>query len=227
MPVSDAVVYRVGRGGRTVARGAPETIGDRPGAALPVAVAAPRGPPTPTAARAVARTAERLLAQLGPARHEVEVTAVWTGSVPGPDPASGEAVLVAVTLLSGAVVVDGEWLLPVRSWSGNYVQGGDCGLDVLPAGPPVEQRVLALACEVVDAHGSAPVRSFLVVVTPPQVRLVRIYDSQDHWLAEQPVVGGVVVTPLPPGTATVEAVTAGGIGLGRTGLLARGVDFGT
>jgi hypothetical protein len=181
----------------------------------------------PPGARAVDRTAERLLAQLGPARHEIDVTAVWTGSVPGPDPASGEAVLVAVTQPSGAVVVDGEWVLPVQSSSGDYVQGGDCGLDVLPAGPPVEQRVLALACDVVDARGRAPVRAFLVVVTPPQVRLVRIYDGRDRWLGEHPVTDGVVVVPLPPGTATVEAVTADGIGLGRGPLLARGVDFAT
>lgn len=227
VPVNGAVIYRVQRGGRTVARGAPETIGDRPGAPLPVAVTSPRGPPSPAAARAVHRTAEQLLAHLGPAPHEVAVTAVWTGGVPGPGPASGEAVVVAVTLPSGAVVVDGEWLLPVTSPSGDYVQRGDCGLDVLPAGPPVEQRVLPLACDVVDGHGGAPVRTFLVVVTPPPVRLVRVYDSQDHWLAEQPVVGGVVVTPLPLGAATVEAVTAGGIGLGRVALLARGVDFGT
>jgi hypothetical protein len=175
----------------------------------------------------VERTAERLLAQLGPARHEVAVTAVWTGNVPGPNAASGEAVLVAVTVPSGAVVVDGEWLLPVSSPSGDYVQGGDCGLDVLPAGPPPAQRVLALACDVVDARGRAPVRAFLVVVTPPQVRVVRIYDSRDRWLGEHPVTDGVVVVPLPPGTATVEAVTADGIGLGRAALLARGIDFGT
>jgi hypothetical protein len=104
---------------------------------------------------------------------------------------------VTVTVPSGAVLVDGEWLVPVESPSGDYIQGGDCGLDALPAGPPADERVLAMACEVVDPHGRTPLRSYLVVVAP-----------------------------LPRGTATVEAVTAGDISLGRTDLLARGVDFG-
>jgi hypothetical protein len=219
-----AVSFRAVRNGEAQARTTPWTVGD-PGSALPLDVADPRGTPSATAAAAVDRTARRILAALGLLPRDVEVTALWTGNVPGPGPATGEAVLVAVTLRSGAVLVDGEWEVQVDSPSGDYVQGGDCGLDVLPAGPPAEERVHAMACEVVDPRGHAPLRSFLVVVTPPQVALVRIYDGGSGYLTEWAPVDGVVVTPLPRGTATVEAVTAGGISLGRTDLLGRGIDL--
>jgi hypothetical protein len=225
VPVTGAAVYRVLRNGRTVAQDLPWTVGNRPGAALPVPIDHPRGPPSPAAELVVLRSAERLLAQLGLARHEITVTALWTGAVPGPGPEQGVAALVALPLPSGALLVDGEWLLAVESADGGYLQGGDCGLDVLPAGRPAEQRVFALACEVVDRQGAAPVRRFLVVVAPPEVAVVRVYDLDSRFLAEHATVDGVVVTPLARGAATVEAVSAAGINLGRTGLLGRGVDF--
>ena len=226
VPVSAAAAYRVLRGGRVVARETPQNIGGRPDAPLPVAIDSPRGPPSPTAAPAVRRTAGRLLSRLGPARHEIALTLLWSGTVPGSDPGAGQAAVVALTQPSGAVVVDGEWLRPVTSASGDYLQHGDCGFDVLPAGPPVTLRVLPLVCGLVEPGGRGPVRSVLVVVGPHTVTVVRVYDRDSTFLAEFPAVDGVVVAPLPAGTATVEAVTAGGVGLGRSALLGRGVDFG-
>jgi hypothetical protein len=153
------------------------------------------------------------------------VTLLWAGDLPGPGPARGSAAVVAVTLPSGAVVVDGEWLLEVDAPSGRYLQGGDCGLDVLPAGPPVERRVHALACEVVDpSTGTTFVRSVLLVIAPSSVHLVRTYDNASRFLAELPAVDGLVIAPLPRVTATVEAV-ADGVSLGRTGLMRRGIDY--
>ncbi len=227
LPVSAATVYRVTRDGREVARTAPTVIGNRSGADLPIVLDQPRGPVPDGATGVVSWTAERLLAPLGLARHELRVTVVWAGSLPGPDPSSGSAAVVAATMPSGAVVVDGEWLLPVESASGGYVQGGDCGLDVLPAGQPVEQRVHVLVCEIVDPSlGASLVRSVLLVVAPPQVTLVRLYDGARHFLAELPTVDGLVIAPMPHLTTTVEAITADGISLGRTHLLGRGIDYG-
>jgi hypothetical protein len=224
--VSDAAAYRVRRGLRVVASAAPVTIGNRPGTPLPVGLAEPRGPTPASAAQVVAWTAERLLAPLGLARHELRVSVLWAGDLPGPGPGAGSAAVVAVTLPSGAAVVDGEWLLAVDSPTGGYLQGGDCGLDVLPAGPPVERRVHALYCEVVDpSTGTTFVRSVLLVVAPPEVRRVRLYDNASRFLAELPTVGGVVIAPLPRLTATVEALTAAGVSLGRTELMRRGIDF--
>ena len=224
LPVSAAAVYRVLRDGETVARGAPWTVGGRPADELPVAIEYPRGEPSSTGALAVTRAATGVLAQLGLARHEIQVTALWAGNLPGPGPETGQAAVVAVTLPSGAVVVDGEWLLPVDSPSGGYLQGGDCGLGVLPAGPPVEDRVHVLSCEVVEPAHSL-VRTVLLVVAPDDVVLVRLYDNDSHYLAELPTVDGIVVAPFPRGTATAEAVSAEGVNLGRTVLLGRGVDF--
>jgi hypothetical protein len=223
--VSAAAVYAVRRGDRIVAHAVPTAIGNRPGSPLPAALT--EGRPTPaSAAPVVAWTAERLLAPLGLARHELRVTVLWAGDLPGPGPEAGSAAVVAATLPSGAVVVDGEWLLAVDSASGDYLQGGDCGLDVLPAGPPVHRQVHALACEVVDpTTGTTFVRTVLLVVAPQQVTSVRLYDNASRFLAEFPTVDGITIAPMPRLTATVEAVTAAGVSLGRTELMRRGIDF--
>jgi hypothetical protein len=226
VPVSAAAAFRVTRHGRLVAHSAPVTIGGRPTAALPVTLTHPARPSPPTAGPVVDLTAQRLLAPLGLARHELELTVVWAGSLPGPGSETGSAAVVAATMPSGAVVVDGEWLVAVDSPGGAYLQGGDCGLDILPAGPPVELRVHALGCEVVDpTTGTNFVQTVLLVVAPPQVDRVRLYDNASHFLAELPAEQGVVIAPMPPLTATVEAVTDTGISLGRTQLMRRGIDF--
>jgi hypothetical protein len=226
VPVSAAAAFRVIRNGRLVAHAAPTTVGGRPGAALPVALDHADGPVPAGAEPVVALTAERLLAPLGLARHELRVTLLWAGSLPGPGPETGSAAVVAATTPSGGVVVDGEWLVSVDSDDGSYLQGGDCGLDTLPAGPPVEQRVHALGCEVVDpTTGTNFVRTVLLVVAPPEVDRVRLYDNASHFLAELPAEHGVVIAPMPRLTATVEAVTATGISFGRTQLMRRGIDY--
>jgi len=226
VPVSAAAVYAVRRGDQIVAHAVPTTIGNRPGSPLPVALTEPLRPVPASAAPVVAWTAERLLAPLGLARHELRVAVLWAGDLPGPGPEAGSAAVVAATLPSGAVVVDGEWLLAVDSPSGDYLQGGDCGLDVLPAGPPVGRQVHALACEVVDpTTGTTFVRTVLLVVAPSQVTSVRLYDNASRFLAEFPTVDGITIAPMPRLTATVEAVTAAGVSLGRTELMRRGIDF--
>lgn len=226
VPVSAAAAFRVIRNGNMVFHAAPTTVGAEPGTALPAELDHPDGPPPASAGPVIALTAQRLLAPLGLAEHELRVTVLWAGDLPGPGAETGSAAVVAATTPSGAVVVDGEWLVSVDSADSAYVQGGDCGLDILPAGPPIEQRVHALACEVVDpATGTISVRTVLLVVAPPHVDRVRLYDNASHFLAELPARDGLVIAPMPPLTATVEAVTATGISLGRTELMRRGIDF--
>ncbi len=226
VPGSASTAFRVIRNGRMVAHAAPTTVGGRPGTALAVELDRPDPPPPASAAPVVARTTQQLLAPLGLDRHERRVTLLWAGNLPGPGPERGSAAVVAATTPSGAVVVDGEWLVAVDTADGGYLQGGDCGLDILPAGPPVERRVHALGCEVLDpATGAGSVRTVLLVVAPPQVERVRLYDNSSHFLAELPAREGLVVGLMPPLTATVEAVTATGVSLGRTDLMRRGIDF--
>jgi hypothetical protein len=63
-------------------------------------------------------------------------------------------------------------------------------------------------------------------VGPPEVGLIRTYDADRVFLAEHAARDGVLVVPMPLGTRSVEAVTDGGVTLGRVDLLGRAPDFG-
>jgi hypothetical protein len=65
-----------------------------------------------------------------------------------------------------------------------------------------------------------------VVVAPPEVVLVRTYDADGRFLSEHPAQDGVTVSRLPIGAQKVEAVTSGGVSLGRTGILGDTRDLG-
>jgi hypothetical protein len=213
--------YRVLRHGRTEARAMPWSfVSDQPGAPVPIEY--PRGRPSEGGEQAAQNAAQNILAELGLSPAEVEITAPWVGSLAPGD--AGQAAVVTVTVPSGAVVVEGEVLLPDQA--GGQMSGAFCGQAILPAGPPTGRRVLAMACEVFDYGTGAPVSTTLVAVGPPEVALYRAYDGARTFLSEHAAVDGVLVVPLPVGTDTVEAVTAGGVTLGRVELLEQGVNFG-
>ncbi|SOD99097.1 hypothetical protein [Blastococcus haudaquaticus] len=213
--------YRVLRGGRLEARDMPWSVVVE-GAGEPPAIAYPRGRPAELGQQAAEYSAEYVLAELGLSGMQTTVAAQWVGPVPTDGP--GVAALVTVTLPSGAIVVQAQWLMPEDpdgSSMGTY-----CGRAILPAGPPVERRVHAVACEVFDTTSGHPVSTHLVVVGPPEVALIRTYDDDRVFLGEHTAQDGVVVAPLPLGTDQVEAVTAGGVTLGRVDLMGQTVDFG-
>jgi hypothetical protein len=174
-----------------------------------------RGAPSTTGRSAAAWTAEQVLAELGLRSSDVEVAAQWVGTVPGSGP--GEVAVVTVTLPSGAVVVAAQLMGPALPDGAGI--GGFCGRAVLPAGPPVARRMYALTCDVVDVGTGAGRGTNLVVVAPGNVGLVRTYDDDGTFLSEHPTADGVVVVPLPRGADAVEALTRGGITLGRVELL--------
>ncbi|TQN42332.1 hypothetical protein FHU33_1729 [Blastococcus colisei] len=213
--------FRVLRDGRIEARDAPwslyaEDLGGEP------AIEYLRGQPAELGEQAARYAAENVLRELGLSGSQVRIAAQWTGSVPAGG--SDQAALVTVTLPSGAVVVTAQWLMPERPDGSSM--GAFCGQAVQPAGPPAERRVHAVACEVVDTTSGAPMRTSLVVVAPPEVALIRTYDGDRRFLADHSAVDGVLVAPMPLGTETVEAVTAGGVTLGRVDVLGHAVDFG-
>jgi hypothetical protein len=213
--------YRVLRNGRTVARDMPWSFpSSEP--FPPVPVQFPRGRPSALGEQAAGFAAEHILAELGLSPDQVEITAQWVGSVPAGD--GGQAAVVTVTLPNGAVVVEGQVLLP--ELPGGARTGAFCGHAILPAGPPASRRVQAMACEVVDYTTGAPMSTSLVVVGPPEVALLRTYDDDRRFLTEHEAVDGVLVAPMPLGTDTVESVTAGGVILGRVELLGHAADFG-
>ncbi|MFD2094174.1 hypothetical protein [Blastococcus deserti] len=213
--------YRVFRAGRLVARDMPWSFtSDQTSPDVPVEY--PRGRPSELGEQAAQSAAEHVLAEVGLSPAQVDITAQWVGSVPAGEP--GQAAVVTVTLPSGAMVVEAQVLLPEQPGGGTM--GGFCGQAVLPAGPPAERRVQALACEVVDYTTGAPMSTSLVVVGPPEVTLIRTYDEDRTFLTEHAAVDGVLVVPLPLGTETVEAVTAAGVTLGRVDVLGHTADFG-
>ena len=80
-------------------------------------------------------------------------------------------------------------------------------------------------CEVVDDTTGAPMQTTLVVVAPPDVVLVRTYDANGSFLSEHPADEGVAVARRPIGAQEVEAVTGGGVSLGRTEILDNSAAF--
>jgi hypothetical protein len=220
LPHGGAVAFRARSGGPD---GEPlaswsMTVLDGPDDVVPVAYR--RGVPTGAALDAADYAAARAQAAVGLPPEDVEVTAQWTGNVPDEGPA--QAAVVTMTVPSGAVVVVGQWVL--RDRDGNS-QSADCGFAVLPAGPPADQRVLPMLCDIpVDPAGSA-LRPTLVVVGPPDIESVRTYGAEGSFLSEHLPVDGVTVTPMPFGLETVEAVTAGGVSLGRVPILGHTDQF--
>ena len=219
IPYGTAAVYRIVRGttGPAISpwTALPDEPGDEP------AIDYPRGQPPEPGRTAAVDTARRMLGEIGLPPDEVQVTAQWVGDAPVGGP--GQAAVVTAALPSGAVVVAGHWLLPPEI--GATVPGGYCASAVLPAGAPPARRVYALECEVVEGTPEAPMETTLVVVAPPDVELVRAYDARGRFVSEHPAPGGVLVEPVPFGAQTVEAVTGGGIGLGRTDILDSTVVF--
>ncbi len=216
-----ATSFRLLRDGRIRARDAPwNVLRDEPWPDVPIDY--PRGRPAEVGERVAGHAAQSVLLELGRAPADVAVAAQWVGSVPAGG--EGQAAVVTVTLPSGAVVVEAQWLLPEQP--DGSMQGSQCGREVLPAGAEAARRVYAAVCEIVDISTGAPMSTVLLVVAPPEVVLLRTYDDDRTYLSEHPTDGGIAVLPFPLGTDTVEAVTAGGVSLGRVELLAHGVDFG-
>ncbi len=214
--------YRVLRDGQNTARDMPWSILHEDLLDQPLPIRYPRGEPSALGGRAARYAAANVLSELGLSAGQVMVTAPWVGSIP--PGGVGQAAVVMTTLPSGAVVVSAQWLMPEEADGTNI--GGFCGVAVLPEGPPVGRRVVAVACEVVDRTPGAPMSTNLVVVGPPEVGLIRTYDADRVFLAEHAARDGVLVVPMPLGTRSVEAVTDGGVTLGRVDLLGRAPDFG-
>ena len=221
-----ASTFRVVRQGRPQSVQLPWAVSEPDSAVPDISIGFPRGEPSPTGRAAAAWTAEQILAEVGLPSTEVQVAAQWVGTMPDSGP--WEVAVVTVTLPSGALVVAAQLRGPDHTGdpSMGSSMGGICGRAVLPAGPPASRRVYALPSDVVDVERGEPLGSNLVVVAPRNVSLVRTYDSNRTFLSEHPAVDGVVVVPLSPDTDTVEALTPGGITLGRVELIGYVENFG-
>jgi hypothetical protein len=173
----------------------------------------PGGTPDEEGRRAAQWAAFIGLSALGAPTDDTDVTARVVQRVPGGE---GSVALVTIRLPSGAFLVSAQWAWDIRD---DFPGNADCGLDVRPADPPAEQRLLAAACEMFDPVEGASLGNVLVVSAPPGVAAVRLYRGDGTYLAEHPVDDGALVVPVPVGMRTVEAVTAEGVLLGRSELL--------
>ena len=212
-----AVGYRVLRGDAEVPSAPTEWVMASVEPDVPaVDISYPRGLPDADAATAAQSAALEVLGPLGLPPDGTDVVASWAGPLPGP--AQGALAAVTVTVPSGAVVVNVRWQSVTAN--GDMTVAGGCGLDIRPARARTEERILAAGCDIYSATTGAVVDELLLVLAPPSVTALRAYDARGRFLADLPVPeDGVLVGERPPGTAEVEAETAGGVLLGRTDLL--------
>jgi hypothetical protein len=212
VPWNWSVAFRVHREGRATLTTAPDSV------LVPLDQQIPRldiplpGPVTEEGRVAADLAGLAVLAATGLRAADVELTA--HAVAPVPQPAAGSLALVSATLPSGAVVVSAQWaVVPPDA----PVSGSTCGLEVRPAGRSPVAGLVAARCEVYDPGTGQQVDQVLLVVAPPDVALVRVYRGDSTLLAEHPVPdGGVTVLPAPSGSLRTEAVTDGGVLLGRT-----------
>ena len=212
LPWTWATVFRVQRDGRQTITSSPDGI------LLPLQeqvldldIEFPRTP-TEEERNAAEWAAQAALGATGLSPGEVATTA--QALVPVPEPALGSLALVTIELPSGAFVVTAQW---AHAAAEGFTGGSDCGLEVRPAEPPPADGVLAARCELWHPVDGRPLGAMLLVVAPPQVDRVRLYRGDGTFLVEHAVPdGGVLLVPGPEGLADVEAVTSGGVLLGRT-----------
>jgi hypothetical protein len=172
----------------------------------------PNGPPDGAGRRAAQWAAFISLSALGAPTEDTTITARVLERVPGGE---GTAALVTVRLPSGAFLVSAQWAWDIKDMPG----AADCGLEVRPSDPPPEERLLVAGCEMFDPLDGQVLGHVLVAATPPGVAALRLYRGDGRFVDEQPVEGGSLVTRMPEGVQSVEAVTADGVSLGRSRLL--------
>jgi hypothetical protein len=215
LPWTWAVNFRITRSGGTF-NGTPDGLASTaPEEEMPdLGIEYPDGLPDAAGRRAAEWAAFISLSALGAPTADTRITARLVQPVPAPG--EGSIALVTVTLPSGAVLVSGQW-----AWDDQNQPGAaDCGLDVRPAAPPPEERVFVAGCELYAPETGASRGTVLAVAAPDEVASVRLYRGDGAFVGEYPVSGGsALIEPMPPGTQTVEAVTAGGVSLGRSHLL--------
>jgi hypothetical protein len=145
-----------------------------------------------------------VLGQLGEVTTATPVTALWSGDLPGPTRLS----VLAVEQPSGAFVVTAPYTYTADPSGSSVVSW--CATGVLPAGVPLDQRVVAVRCEIRDQTIRAEINRFLVVVGPRTAVSVRLLDGDGALLGEQGLDDGVAVIRSPGDVAEVSVTMAEG-----------------
>ena len=206
---SVSVQYRVTRNGAEVPALGPDGRGDldRSSPRVPLTRVRPTPPMAPGDVM-VDVHAQSMLAQVGLPASDVPFTVPWAGDVPGPHDIAARLTVLAATLPSGAVYVDTPYGYTMDV--GGYVGGSTCGSELLPAGEPIEQRTVAMRCDVTDGTADGTTVSSLVVIAPATASVARAVDLDGEVLAEFALTDGVAVVAFPERTATVQTLSPGG-----------------
>jgi hypothetical protein len=210
-PIPDATVtavrLQVARdGGRLDV--APPTLVAQPGvppADVPTTWLRPPAAPA-TGDAAVAPRLRTVLGQLGRPVGDTPVTGLWSGDLPGPNDQPARLTVLAIPQPSGAVVVTTPYgyAADLNGRTGSSW----CGTGVLQAGIPLEQRVVAVQCDLSDLSVDREISRFLVVVAPPSALSMRLLDASGAVLTARPLADGVAVVRSPGDVAEVSVTTA-------------------
>lgn len=195
-----AARYRVERAGAAVVQSTPDGVAGAQQTLADVPVDWLRGRPTPGDDPMVRSAIDGVLVETGLTAGDVTATGLWIGEVAGPHDRRARVVLLAVTLPSGAVYLTAPFEWTEADGSGI---SGSCGTSIEPAGVPLEQRALAVRCDVYD-DGQAPGGGSSLVVLAPGSGTARVVDMTGVELADVPLVDGSTVVPAPERAAAVE-----------------------
>lgn len=156
----------------------------------------PRRPSTGSAlAPAFMNALQQVLAPTGLDFADVHPVLLWTGAIPLASGASADAVVLAVTMPSGAVVTTTAFVSADPTVAGNV-----CGTSVYPAGTALDSLVVVARCDTSANTGGQ--QTFLVSAPPGDDRVV-LRSSDGTSVAEQPLVNGSGIVPDPGAVATV------------------------
>uniref|UniRef100_UPI001C20D839 hypothetical protein n=1 Tax=Modestobacter excelsi TaxID=2213161 RepID=UPI001C20D839 len=160
--------------------------------------------PAPEPARGDAAVGPQLasvLGRLGQSAEDAAVTVLWAGDLPGPHEQPARVTVLAVAQPSGAAVVTAPYGLAAgpTGAAGTSV----CVTGVLPAGEPLEQRVVALRCDVTAGFADPAAARSLVVLAARDAASVQLFDAAGTGLGEHPLTDGVAVVRSPGDVARV------------------------
>jgi hypothetical protein len=154
-----------------------------------------------------------VLSMTGLPADQVRFEVVWSGAVPGPGDDPTWASFMVATLPSGARIVQGGDVRLISAGTSATQAptygGGQSVLQVLPAGGPATDLVLAMEAAVSGNGGEGTVRTLVVAVPDGVVSVVALGDDAEE-LATLPVSAGAAVGPFPDGTVAVGAVRPDG-----------------
>jgi hypothetical protein len=207
---SNAFEYRVERAGQTLAPVLTPGVTDYATTPQSQAIAA-QEPRRASAGKATGTAVQIALQEvqtrLGLTVDQLRPVLLWTGPLPDPDGSSEQAVVLAMTVPSGAVVTSTAWGVPDDTpvvGEPSFGPGQPCGTSVFPAGTELDDLLVVAGC----AAGQTIVHRELVVSAPrgvTQVQLATPAGSQEP----QPLAGSGLIAD--PGVVTGITVSGPGV----------------